>query len=108
MIACAVIVESTTVAEQISWLLHRPCRIVLQVSTMYLSLIVPNSALCMAQAVREFEAQLADRAEEAQAQGREHENLEGQVEQLTICLMDANSKKTDSELRLRQFQQVRC
>ncbi len=36
-----------------------------------------------------------------------HENLEGQVEQLTIALMDANSKKTDSELRLRQFQQVR-
>ena len=29
------------------------------------------------------------------------------MEQLTIALMDATSKKTDSELRLRQFQQVR-
>lgn len=61
----------------------------------------------LTQAVREFEAQLADRAEEAQALEREHENLEGQVEQLTIALMDATSKRTDSELRLRQFQQVR-
>ena len=59
------------------------------------------------QAVREFEGQLADRAQEAQALERETENLEGQVEQLTISLMDATSKKTDSELRLRQFQQVR-
>ena len=60
------------------------------------------------QAVREFEAQLADRQEEALALERANENLEGQVEQLTISLMDATSKRTDSELRLRQFQQVRC
>ena len=58
--------------------------------------------------LREFERQLAERQEDVLRLEREHENLEGQVEQLTIALMDANSKKTDSELRLRQFQQVRC
>lgn len=59
------------------------------------------------QALREFERQLAERQEDVLRLERENENLEGQVEQLTIALMDANSKKTDSELRLRQFQQVR-
>ena len=57
--------------------------------------------------MREFEQQLAGRQEDVLRLERENENLEGQVEQLTIALMDANSKKTDSELRLRQFQQVR-
>ncbi len=66
------------------------------------------SRMWLAQALQEFEARLADRQDEAQARERENENLEGQVEQLTISLMDATSKKTDSELRLRQFQQVRC
>jgi len=60
------------------------------------------------QVLREFERQLAERQEDVLRLERENENLEGQVEQLTIALMDANSKKTDSELRLRQFQQVRC
>ena len=59
------------------------------------------------QVLREFERQLAERQEDVLRLERENENLEGQVEQLTIALMDANSKKTDSELRLRQFQQVR-
>ena len=54
-----------------------------------------------------MERQLAEGGEEAQRLQRENENLEGQVEQLTIALMDATSKRTDSELRLRQFQQVR-
>ena len=45
--------------------------------------------------------------EEAQRLEREAENLEGQVEQLPSALMEATSKTTDSELRLRQFQQVR-
>lgn len=37
---------------------------------------------------------------------RDNENLEGQVEQLTISLVDATSKKANAETRLRQFQQV--
>ena len=57
--------------------------------------------------IREFERQLADAQSEAQRLERENENLEGQAEQLAISLMDATSKKTDSELRLRQLQQVR-
>lgn len=59
------------------------------------------------QTIREFERQLADAQSEAQRLERENENLEGQAEQLAISLMDATSKKTDSELRLRQLQQVR-
>ena len=59
------------------------------------------------QTIREFERQLADAQSEVQRLERENENLEGQVEQLAISLMDATSKKTDSELRLRQLQQVR-
>ena len=59
------------------------------------------------QTIREFERQLADAQSEAQRLERKNENLEGQVEQLTISLMDATSKKTDSELHLRQLQQVR-
>ena len=59
------------------------------------------------QARQDLDRQLAQSGEEAQRLEREAENLEGQVEQLTIALMDATSKKTDSELRLRQFQQVR-
>lgn len=39
---------------------------------------------------------------------RSNENLEGQVEQLTISLVDATSKKSDAEKRLRQYQQVRA
>ena len=58
------------------------------------------------QARQDLERQLAQSAEEAQRLERENENLEGQAEQLTISLMDATAKKTDSELRLRQFQQV--
>ena len=56
---------------------------------------------------QDLERQLAGSGEEAARLEREAENLEGQVEQLTIALMDATSKRTDSELRLRQFQQVR-
>jgi hypothetical protein len=37
---------------------------------------------------------------------RANENLEGQVEQLTISLVDATTKKADAESRMRQFQQV--
>ena len=59
------------------------------------------------QARQDLERQLAQSGEEAARLEREAENLEGQVEQLTIALMDATSKRTDSELRLRQFQQVR-
>ena len=59
------------------------------------------------QTIRELERQLADTQSEVQRLERENENLEGQVEQLAISLMDATSKKTDSELRLRQLQQVR-
>ena len=59
------------------------------------------------QARQDLERQLAVSGEEAARLEREAENLEGQVEQLTIALMDATSKRTDSELRLRQFQQVR-
>jgi hypothetical protein len=60
------------------------------------------------QTIREFERHLADAQRDVQRLERENENLEGQVEQLTISLMDATSKKTDSELRLRQQQQVRA
>ena len=59
------------------------------------------------QARQDLERRLAQSGEEAARLEREAENLEGQVEQLTIALMDATSKRTDSELRLRQFQQVR-
>ncbi len=37
---------------------------------------------------------------------RDNENLEGQVDQLTISLVDATSKKSDADKRLRQYQQV--
>ncbi len=37
---------------------------------------------------------------------RDNENLEGQVDQLTISLVDATSKKTEADKRLRQYQQV--
>lgn len=37
---------------------------------------------------------------------RDNENLEGQVDQLTISLVDATSKKSETDKRLRQYQQV--
>ncbi|KAK9915676.1 hypothetical protein WJX75_002565 [Coccomyxa subellipsoidea] len=36
---------------------------------------------------------------------RDNENLEGQVDQLTISLVDATSKKSETDKRLRQYQQ---